>query len=363
MDPRALRRLVAEVGLEDAGEIVAFATTDQLTQIFDEDLWRSRAPGVDDAFDASRFRLWIHVLLEAGDAFAAERVTELSEDLVTLAIHESVLVLHVDDLARRVLAGAEDLEKALEDCLSEELDEHLLIARSHDGWDDVLTLLLALDRDHHAYLVRLLDRCAALASDVIEDGEGLYDVLGGGEMLASDVADERDTRRAEAGFVAPSDAAAFLKLARGAMADASPSYREHDAITKAHLQRSSGTARRPLVKGEVALGAHAAAMLPRASSKRSSLLVTAMQRLADEDPPTFAARSEELAYLANVLVAGLPHEGRRMRPVEAVRAALAACERGLTLAMQADGLAAHAALQDYPADGLFRWGWAADGVP
>ena len=50
---------------------------------------------------------------------------------------------------------------------------------------------------------------------------------------------------------------------------------------------------------------------------REPLLVRAMRALAETDSVAFAARSEELAYLANVLVAGDSIEGRRYRPAEA----------------------------------------------
>ena len=41
LDARVLRNLIHAVGLEDAGEIIALATTDQLVKIFDEDLGKT----------------------------------------------------------------------------------------------------------------------------------------------------------------------------------------------------------------------------------------------------------------------------------------------------------------------------------
>ena len=46
-----LGRVIDHVGLEDAGELVALATTDQLRRIFDDDLWHAPAPGKDETFD------------------------------------------------------------------------------------------------------------------------------------------------------------------------------------------------------------------------------------------------------------------------------------------------------------------------
>jgi len=50
---QALGKVISHVGLEDAGEIVALATTSQLESIFDDDLWRSPSPGKDGTFDAA----------------------------------------------------------------------------------------------------------------------------------------------------------------------------------------------------------------------------------------------------------------------------------------------------------------------
>src|SRR5512144_1122618 len=77
LEPRTLGRLIDHVGLEDAGEIVALASTAQLTAVFDEDLWRSDRPGEDERFDAARFAVWLEVLLEVGERFAARKLVEL----------------------------------------------------------------------------------------------------------------------------------------------------------------------------------------------------------------------------------------------------------------------------------------------
>src|SRR5690242_8891499 len=66
LEAPALARLIHHVGLEDAGELVALATTQQLTRIFDEDLWRRGRPGQEERFDAERFALWLEVMLEMG---------------------------------------------------------------------------------------------------------------------------------------------------------------------------------------------------------------------------------------------------------------------------------------------------------
>ncbi len=70
----ALRQVILRVGLEDAGELIALASLEQLREVFDEDLWRSAQPGQDEAFDAARFAVWLEVLLEGGEALVADRL-------------------------------------------------------------------------------------------------------------------------------------------------------------------------------------------------------------------------------------------------------------------------------------------------
>jgi hypothetical protein len=378
-----LGRLIDHIGLEDAGEIVTLATTEQLAEVFDEDLWKSERPGEDETFDADRFLVWLEVMLEAGDSFVARKLTELPEQLVTLAFHRQLLVLSVDQLMTDLREASEEdadaTEKALSNCLSEELDEHQIISRHHDGWDNVLAAILALDRDHHDFLVRLLDRCCKMSAGYIEDNGGLYEVLSAEEMLESDVSAEREDRRAEKGHVAPSSAVAFLRLARSA-GETPPT--EHDPLTRAYLRtvapRTAGTDRssgpsdakpRDLAHLLQSAGLWEQIDAPRLPAPATGddgtsdpLLIRALARLSEDAPRDFYARSEELAYLANVLAAGCTIEGRRLRPVEAVRAAIAACNLGLELVLGArkrgDLGAAVDALRKHPADGLFRVAWS-----
>lgn len=367
-----LAKVIDTVGLEDAGEIVAFASLEQLGEVFDEDLWRSERPGSDERFDADRFLVWLEVMMEAGDAFVAERLAGLSEDLVALALHQHVLVLNVDELLTEMREMDEDdgtaVEKALSDSLSEEIDEYQLIARRHDGWDAVLAAVLALDRDHHDLLTRILDRLCALTATYVDREGGLHSALTSDEMLEADVAADREDRRAEAGYVSPADARAFLKLARQPITGLPT---EHDPMTRAYFRglTKKSAALHPTAFGEpsplsrvlleagVVTPAASAPPLLGAGGHPSSepLLLRTMRALAETDPEAFAARSEEVAYLANVLVAGASNEGRRYRPAEAVQKAVEVCSRGLELASKnADAVTI---LREHPAVGLFRLGF------
>jgi hypothetical protein len=385
----ALGKLIDHVGLADAGEIVALATTEQIRGIFDDDLWRSERPGQDEAFAPDRFALWLEIMLEAGEAFAAQRLAELPEDLVTLGLARQVLVINIEEMAvamsnRRSNEDAM-LEKALESCLCEEIGEYRIIARRHEGWDAVLGVLLALDRDHHAYLARLLDRLCYAAAEYIEENGGLYDVLTSEEMLEADAAAEREDRRAEEGFISPSSAASFLALARTTGLPEIIRAKERDAIAKAYFrelrplaspapaaaQRGKAAAEASpageaarlvdlLRDAEVLPKGQAMALLAAPSSgkrdKPEGIFGQAMRRLAARAAIEHARRMEELAFLANVLAAGCSLEERSLRPAEAARAAVAVCNLGIEHLVHEEAGTADAALAG-GADKLFRVGW------
>lgn len=398
LPPVVLSKLVDHVGLEDAGEIIALATTEQLARMFDEDLWKNDRPGQEERFDPARFATWLEVMMEAGESFVAERLSALPEDLLTLALHRHLLVLSTDALAAEMEAAGDDgeqLDKALSSCLYEELEDYQLIARSPDGWDTILAAVLALDREDHGLLSRLLDRCQHMSAEQIEDSGGLHEVLTSEEMLESDVAAEREDRRTESGYVAPATARSFLALAR---AGAEPAPEGHDAVTRAHFrtlvkesQRAGRKAAPPpgkatstgllqvLRDAEVMEIQVAPRLLPAAAEAPAGasdpLLIRAMRLLGEDFAGSFAERSEELAYLANVLVAGCSFERRRLRPIEALRAAIATCSLGLSLCLKEEPSArrrparsagdddgamvarAAAALKRRTADGLFRLAW------
>ncbi len=82
-------------------------------------------------------------------------------------------------------------------------------------------------------------------------------------------------------------------------------------------------------------------------------------QLAERAPAIHAQRMDELAYLANVLVAGTSRGGRAYRPVEAVEAVIETCSAGLAEAIGAAPTAETAAdlLARHGADRLFRIGW------
>jgi hypothetical protein len=413
-----LGQLIDRIGLEDAGELVALASTAQLERMFDDDLWKADHAGHDETFRPERFMLWLNVMREAGEDFLAKRLSELPQDLLTLAIHRLVLVIDMDVLSELLTEPSEEaqqIDRALEDAAFEEWEEFRLLARDIHVWDEVWSALLLLDRDHHDRLRAILEQCCAMTTEYISGQGGLFQVLTSDEMLESDVAADRDDRRTAEGFISPADARSFLELARRGA-----SLEQRDPITRAYFRglaspavekpsvaqsesasmdvpgaklATSGADLNQLVElleaAEVVTSAASQpfAALTAGASKgkgRSSgrakdkagakgrvaakpkrtapLFEAAMSDLRDCDAQVFSERVEELGYLVNVVIAGSEHEGRRPRPMEAVETVMKTCEAGLRSHFKSKSVKREQALsilQQTPADRLFREGVSA----
>jgi hypothetical protein len=402
-----LGKLIDRIGLEDAGELVALASTAQLERVFDDDLWRADRVGGDETFRPERFALWLRVMLEAGEGALVQRMCELPQELLALAVHRLVLVLDNDVLTDLLTAEDEEAEqivRALEDSLVEEWEEFRLIARDPDVWDDVWNALLSLDRDHHDRLRAILQQCCDMSTEYISGQGGLFQVLTADEMLDSDVAAARDDRRVAEGFVSPADARAFLELARrGGGGEARdpitrayfrgltkpPGAPQVDAqlamagdvgrlmavLREAEVIAAAGPSPLPsprfagrgqtaaLVSGALPLAVLTAEEEPAEKQSQAHLVAPlfeqAMSALRDSDPTLFSARVRELGYLVNVWIAGGAHEGRRPRAVEALEVVLKTCEAGMRAQLGPGRVAAAQALGvlvETPADVLFRRG-------
>ena len=375
LDPRVLHRLVRHCGLEDCGQIIGLATTGQLMRIFDDDLWRKDQAGEEDEFDADRFGLWLEVLAEVGVPAAAQRVVEMDFDLVTAAMSRHLLVLDQESMILCQTEAATDLvdydptenaravltENALEDRLSYDLGGYKVIAKRSESWDALLLVLVRLEEDHHGFFGKLMKRCCRLSTEYIEDNGGLYEVLTADEQVMADIAGDRERRREQEGYVTASQAVAFLKLARRGDAPEDGGPPRWDPVTAGYFRelehRSRARGEAPGSRANTTRQSHGTSAIERQvtdflstlrdagviKSPRPPLLLkgtadggTRLSRIRSQlrfvqehDGAAFARRTEELAYLANVLVAGCSFESRRLRAVEAADAVLAVCNLGL----------------------------------
>ena len=404
-----LGQLIEHVGLEDAGELVAMASTRQLERVWDRDLWTREDGDAQERFDPERFGTWLAVMLEAGDAATAQRLRELPFDLLTLAVHRMVRVFDRETWSRRGELGLEDDDDDGGGGLFAPWHELVLVARDADAWDAVFAALLALDQEDHALLRRVLERCC----DLVVEGDPLDgDDVGeraDDAVLERDVAAERDTRQAGSGFVSASDARGFLLLAR--QRGEGVQGLERDAVTRGYFRElvdesgqgqgqgqgheresesereggeqlvlrdeeqgalgallevlaDSGVLMGPERSAVAALSAGTAVgagQVPQAE-EAPTLLQAALSELEREDPLLWSTRMEELGYLANVVLAGCRDGGREFSPRAALEAANALCSLGLELQLPAKETVqlpvALDALRALSADRLFRAGYA-----
>jgi len=340
-----LHRVIQSCGLEDCGELVSLATPSQLAAVFDLDLWAAGRPGLDEQFDADRFGLWLEVLLEAGASVAAQTLSEIDVDLVIAALAQHV---HVFDPA--AVSSAES------GC---EIGGYLVVATRTSSWDAVAAVLLALGEEHHDYFHRVMSGCRRLSNAGFEL-DGLDDLLGDSEQVMFDLAVDREQRREKQGYVTPAQARAFLQMSRQLQLrrDTTPAhnpvasayFRAIEWTTETHAQpgvsrlpAAAGTALGPQDTADAVaafadvlleagmLGPQPKALLdgPEGRPPRLARIQAQLQFAGDTDQAAYAMRSQELAYLANTILAGCSIQARPFTAPEASDAAVAVCNLGL----------------------------------
>jgi hypothetical protein len=146
-----------------------------------------------------------------------------------------------------------------------EVGGYQLFAKRTESWDAIIAILISLDAEHPEYFHRIMRGCRALSNSGYEL-DGLDDLLSQERQAMFDLALDREQRREEHGYVAPAQARAFLQ-----------------GILETHLEFNY----------------------------------------------KFESRIEELAYLANTLMAGCSLQGRPFTKEEAKEASVAVCKLGL----------------------------------
>jgi hypothetical protein len=377
LTPSELCALVRRVGLEDAGELVALATTEQLVHLFDDDLWHKPGPALEEQFDPDRFLLWLTALLEAGAPHAARVFIELPDDLATLALHRALIVFGHDELEARVRAlgsemRAKPIERALEDRPSLELDGYIVVGRQYQHWDALTALLAELDQHHRHYLQAQLDACVALTEqDVVQHG-GVLRLLTAEETLQDDARAERDTRRSERGFVSVADAESFLSLVATTTLAAMQLTREaadpistsffrawQPEASDARVPASARPATERLLRLLGTTTPTAESTVFRADARPELLTIVAvLDEIAERWPLRHARLLSECAFLGNVLCAAGQYDGKEFRAAEAAQAVHATCNLGLALA-PAYGATMSASVVEVGMIWLFRLGFQA----
>ncbi len=361
LPPEVLHRIIQRCGLEDCGELVTLATPDQLARVFDLDLWRPAQPGLDERFDADRFGVWLEVLMESGDTVAAQTLAEIDVDLVITALAQHVSVFDPAAASPSVSTDGEELpgDPVLNDGLACDVGGYQVRARRADSWDAIVGVLTALDAAHRDYFHRVMRGCRTLSNSLPEI-DGLDDLLTGREQGMFDLAFDREQRREEQGYVTPAQARAFLQMSRQIRLGHDPTPPDNP-IARAYFraieetppaEANLGARRLPAASGappdpedsaqavaavvdvlmdEGVLTRPPRALLdgPQGQATRFARIQAQLLFVRDREPAVYALRSQELAYLANTIIAGCSIQGRPFTPQEASDAAAAVCNLGL----------------------------------
>jgi len=362
LQPGLLHRVIQTCGLEDCGELVALATPEQLAHIFDLDLWRAARAGLDEQFDADRFGVWIEVLLEAGAAAAAQKLAGMEVDLVVTGLAQHMLVYDRAAVTPyETLDGEQvDVYRISDDAITADIGGYVLVAKRADSWDAIVEVLMSLGDGHPNYFQQVMGECRTLSNSGYEI-DGLDDLLAEGDQVMFDVAVDREGRRDKQGYVSPGQARAFLQMSRqlqlasDVMPPANPIARAYfrslgesmeagghseagllTAGSEASPASEDNTAEAVAAVYDVLLEAGVLEQAPRAllgsgegEAPRLGLIQAYMEFVLDRDPAAYSTRGEELAYLANTLMAGCSLQGRPFTAQEASDAVAAVCNLGL----------------------------------
>jgi hypothetical protein len=365
--PETLHQLIRHRGLAACGELVTLATPAQLTSLLDLDLWRHAQPGRpggDEQFDVDRFGEWLDVLVNTGDSVAARAVAALDAHLVIVGLSRYLRVFDPGTFEPTESSDDEPMDRSemmnsetIGDVLECEVGGYLVRAQRTDAWDAIVTLLVTLEIEHNDYFHAVMQGCRRLSNSRPEI-DGLDDLLTAPAQHLHDVAIARARRRSRQGYATPADARAFLRMARqpqhpprASTATASnPIIKAYFRDADEEVDTARGADDIPTSIGEVIeLIAEAARLRPGDGEAVMAERPRALLEAADEGPhatrlpllrrriefvlqhdeTAYLARSRELAFLANTLLAGCSVQSRPFTPREASDAAASICNLGL----------------------------------
>lgn len=361
--PELLHRVIDAVGLEDCAELVAQATPAQLSHLFDLDLWRPTQPGLDEQFDVDRFGVWLEVLIDAGDQVAAEKLAGMPLPQLVAGFAHYVRVFDLGSVISFETTSGErwDYSAPVQGRTGIEIGGYHVVAKREDVWDAITTVLVALetyqpDRFHE------LMAAVRLLSNSRREEDGFHSLLHDREQMMFDVTFERERRRQERGFASPADARAFLQMSRAVTPGSiqpNPLARDYQRsidITTADEQASASAEEYEAVElladaGVITMAAPQA-LLGSGDAPALSRLERDLRVVFERDAAAYGDRNFELAYLANVLLAGCSIQGRPFTTKEATDATIAICNLGLERMAPADDY-----LVSDELIGVFQVGW------
>ena len=322
--PEVLHQLILHRGLDVGADLVAAATSEQVTSVFDLDLWHSPKPGLEEKLDANRFVEWVEALIDKDPSLAARTVASLDAGLVIAAMSRYIRIFDPGVFERIVPTEEVDHDNAPDPFagLVHEMAGYIIRARCPEGWDAIVLLLNALEDEHPDRFHEVIVGCRRLSNDRPEI-DGLDDLLEAPEQATHDATLAREDRQSALGYVTPGDARAFLEMARRPRQPHAPHELARESLAGSRIRRSSGSDPDHLDRSR--------ALVERSHGDASSetRISRAMRHLGAHDAETFDERMKELAFLAGALVAGCSLGDRPFTPREAQDAAIAVCNLGL----------------------------------
>jgi len=360
LPPRTAAALFQRIGISDAAELMTLVPADSLLRTFDESIWKKMLPGQAETIDTSELIEWLETWNDIGEKFMLERLEAMSDDYLVLLLSYLVRV------ESETLCGAADDECFVEAGIDDRtrFGAFLIQPIDADHQDTLNNMLNALWLDSPERLILVLDRLATTP-----DTEDRHR---GWTTTVLDVEFDRRSFREAHGYVSHSDARAFLAYADALLPREILDISEYDAHTRRHFDvlARKRSAANPIFRAEEEqidgppedagtelllksspdsemsallsalrtvelLESNAAALLLTTSAipEEPSLMID-LRRLAAADPEIFERRTQELAYLANVLRAAGSADDE-LSDKDAKDAALSTCCLGYELSLDA----------------------------
>jgi len=348
MSPATLKRLVTDVGIEDAGALIVHASETQLKHLLDETIWTGARPGDPESLSVENLLRWLAVWTDAG--VCAEKLFELGEDFCALG-YSRLLVVADTDLSARV-----------EDEFTQILGEYIVRARQDDEWDVIQASLNELWSEYPDFTEAVFGRLAFRHSILGIEGEN-----DSARVLDADASHARERRRETEGFVTSVMAGAWLRrVAEGELDDlaaeatydldtteyfrrreaeaqaaeaASAAEEQSEQAPRSQRRRDERTdestdEEAELDELEAELAAYEAeragvrGLLAGPGGTRERLPLREALSGLNSRPELLEARQQELAYLANLLVAGASRDDGRIEDGLAANIAMACANLG-----------------------------------
>jgi hypothetical protein len=337
MAPAALARLVDDLGIEDSGALVVHATETQLVHLLDATIWSGAQPGAPETLSVENLLRWLAVWEDNG--ITSDKLYELGEDFCALAF------------SRLVIVADSDLSERVDDEFTRSIGTYILRSRVDDEWDVVQASLSSLWDDFPDYAEAVFGRLAFRHSILSISGEN--DVAA---VLDADASYDRDRKREAQGYVTSLMAGTFLRSTAATELDLLAAEEQYDLSTSEYFRRHQAEAQAveraeaekraassddvdlddelELDELEAELEAYELAAAEPPKLLAAPAEVQARQPIRDAlrelqgSEERFEQYGEELAYLANLVMAGTSRDGEYLSEAQAAEIVMASCNLG-----------------------------------